>query len=242
MNNRKLNCIVVDDEPLACKGLVEYIEEVDSLNLIAVVNAPADAIKYLPDTDLMYLDINMPKISGIDFLKQVKNPPLTIITTAYQQYALEGYELDVIDYLLKPISFPRFLKATTKAIDYFKIYKGETVGISSEVAKDYFFVKSNGVLEKIVLSEILAVEAMSNYIIIYCNDKKVVAYLTLKQINEYLPADQFLKVHKSYIVACDKINKIDHDEIIVAGLTIPIGMNFKEIVEQKITNGKILKR
>lgn len=242
MNNRKLNCIVVDDEPLACKGLVEYIEEVDSLNLIAVVNAPADAIKYLPDTDLMYLDINMPKISGIDFLKQVKNPPLTIITTAYQQYALEGYELDVIDYLLKPISFPRFLKATTKAIDYFKIYKSETVGISSEVAKDYFFVKSNGVLEKIVLSEILAVEAMSNYIIIYCNDKKVVAYLTLKQINEYLPADQFLKVHKSYIVACDKISKIDHDEIIVGGLTIPIGMNFKEIVEQKITNGKILKR
>lgn len=99
---------MVDDEPLACKGLVEYIEEVDSLNLIAVVNAPADAIKYLPDTDLMYLDINMPKISGIDFLKQVKNPPLTIITTAYQQYALEGYELDVIDYLLKPISFPVF--------------------------------------------------------------------------------------------------------------------------------------
>lgn len=242
MENRKLNCIVIDDEPLACKGLVEYIQEVDSLNLIAVVNSPAEAIKYLPKSDLMYLDINMPKISGIDFLKQVKNPPLTIITTAYQQYALEGYELDVIDYLLKPISFQRFIKATTKAIDYFKIQNSDPVAISAVGVRDYFFVKSNGVLEKIMLSEILTVEAMANYIIINCSNKKVVAYLTLKQINEFLPEDAFLKVHKSYIVACDKINRIDHDEIIISGMTVPVGMNYKEIVEQKIINGKILKR
>src|SRR5687768_6641214 len=103
---KRFNCIVIDDEPLACKGMVEYISEVDSLNMVAAVNSPAEAIKYLPVTDLMYLDINMPKISGIDFLQQVKNPPLTIITTAYQQYALQSYELDVVDYLLKPISFP----------------------------------------------------------------------------------------------------------------------------------------
>ncbi|MFZ7145048.1 MAG: LytR/AlgR family response regulator transcription factor [Bacteroidota bacterium] len=242
MENRKLNCIVIDDEPLACKGLVEYIQEVDSLNLIAVVNSPAEAIKYLPKSDLMYLDINMPKISGIDFLKQVKNPPLTIITTAYQQYALEGYELDVIDYLLKPISFQRFIKATTKAIDYFRIQNSDPVAISAVGVRDYFFVKSNGVLEKIMLSEILTVEAMANYIIINCSNKKVVAYLTLKQINEFLPEDAFLKVHKSYIVACDKINRIDHDEIIISGMTVPVGMNYKEIVEQKIINGKILKR
>ncbi len=242
MENRKLNCIVIDDEPLACKGLVEYIQEVDSVNLIAVVNSPAEAIKYLPKSDLMYLDINMPKISGIDFLKQVKNPPLTIITTAYQQYALEGYELDVIDYLLKPISFQRFIKATTKAIDYFRIQNSDPVAISAVGVRDYFFVKSNGVLEKIMLSEILTVEAMANYIIINCSNKKVVAYLTLKQINEFLPEDAFLKVHKSYIVACDKINRIDHDEIIISGMTVPVGMNYKEIVEQKIINGKILKR
>ncbi|MFZ7115044.1 MAG: LytR/AlgR family response regulator transcription factor, partial [Bacteroidota bacterium] len=127
-------------------------------------------------------------------------------------------------------------------IDYFRIQNSDPVAISAVGVRDYFFVKSNGVLEKIMLSEILTVEAMANYIIINCSNKKVVAYLTLKQINEFLPEDAFLKVHKSYIVACDKINRIDHDEIIISGMTVPVGMNYKEIVEQKIINGKILKR
>ena len=236
-----LNCIVIDDEPLACKGMVEYIKEVDSLNFIAGVNNPADALKYLPETDLMYLDINMPKISGIDFLKQVKNPPLTIITTAYPQYALQGYELDVVDYLLKPISFPRFLKATTKAIDYFNLLNSDKAEIKSGERSNYFFVKSNGVLEKIMLSDIIAVEALANYITIHCSEKKIVAYLTLKQINDYLPENSFVKVHKSFIVAIEKIDKIDHDEILLGKLTIPVGVNFKEVVQQIIA-GKILKR
>lgn len=238
---KKYNCLIIDDEPLACKGLVEYINEMDSLSVLAVVHNPAEALNYLPDTDLMYLDINMPKISGIDFLQQVLNPPLTIITTAYQQYALQGYELDVVDYLLKPISFPRFLKATMKAIDYLKLLRNETDGSHSIPFNEYFFVKCNGVLEKILLQDILAIEALSNYIIIHCIDKKIIAYLTLKQINEFLPSSSFIKVHKSYIVALGKIEKIGQDEIVINKLKIPIGLNFKDDITKAI-NSKLLKR
>ena len=239
---RKFNCLIIDDEPLACKGLREYIEEVDSLHFLAAVHNPADALKHLAKTDIMYLDINMPKLSGIDFLKQVKNPPLTIITTAYQQYALQGYELDVVDYLVKPISFPRFLKATTKAIDYLKLLNPEKSKSETPVSNDYFFVKSNGILERVLLSEILAIEALTNYVIIHCGEKKIIAYLTLKQIRENLPATEFIQVHKSHIVARHKVEKIDHDEIVIQNLKIPVGSNYKNVVAEQILGGKILKR
>jgi two-component system LytT family response regulator len=239
---KKINCLIIDDEPLACKGLSEYIADIEHVNLLAVVHNPAEAIRFMPDVDLMYLDINMPKISGIDFLKLVKNPPLTIITTAYQQYALQGYELDVVDYLLKPISFPRFLKATNKAIDYLNLRRQEKTTAPAETNNDYFFVKSNGILEKIAMADILAIESLSNYIIIHCPDKKIITYLTLKQIKEYLPPAAFVQVHKSFIVAAAKIDRIDHNEIIMKNLRIPVGQNFKEAMTQQITDGKIWKR
>jgi DNA-binding LytR/AlgR family response regulator len=238
---RKINCLVIDDEPLACKGLVEYIAEVDFLHCVAAVHHPSNAIRYLPEVDVMYLDINMPRISGIDFLKQTKNPPLTIITTAYQQYALEGYELDVVDYLLKPISFPRFLKASTKAMEYLKLSEGGKADQKSVGADNYFFVKSNGVLEKIMLSDILSIEGLANYIIIHCVEKKIIAYLTLRQVKEYLSADAFLQVHKSHIVARDRIDRIDRDILYIRNLQIPVGSNFKGTLDNEIA-GKLLKR
>jgi DNA-binding LytR/AlgR family response regulator len=239
---KKLNCLVIDDEPLACKGLEEYIQEMEMLNFIASIHHPVEAVEYLTETDLLFLDINMPKISGLDFLQQLKNPPLTIITTAYPQYALKGYELDVVDYLLKPISFPRFLKATTKAVEYFKLQHTVKPDLNSTTGHEYFFVKSNGILEKILLSDVIAVQALSNYTIIHCSEKKVTAYLTLKQVNEYLSSPVFIQSHKSYVVNIDKIDKIDHDTIILGQLNIPIGLNFKSAVMERITNGKILKR
>ena len=234
---KKYSCLVIDDEPLACKGLCEYISEVEALEIKAVLNHPSEAIAHLNGTDLLYLDVNMPKISGIDFLKQISNPPLTILTTAYPQYALEGFELDVVDYLLKPISFPRFLKATTKAIDFLNQRKGDP-SINSE----YFFVKSNGVLEKIVINEIDAVEALSNYIIIHTDGRKIVAYLTLKQILSTLPASSFIQVHKSFVVAMERIQKIDREEIVVRDKKIPVGSNFKEELNRRLIDGKLLKR
>jgi DNA-binding LytR/AlgR family response regulator len=236
----KIRCLVIDDEPLACKGMAEYIGEVDTLRLLATVQNPADAISYLPQTDVLYLDINMPKISGIDFLKQIKTAPLTIITTAYPQYALQGYELDVVDYLLKPVSFARFLKATTKAVDYFHMLHSEKKTPSTPEA-DYFFVKSHGILEKISLPEIIAVKSLSNYVTIHCGEKKIIAYLTLKQIREHLPAASFIQVHKSFLVPVDKIDRIDREEIVVEKMHIPIGENFREAISRRM-EGKILKR
>ena len=236
---KKINCLVIDDEPLACKGMAEYIAEVDALHCLAAVHQAQDAMKYLPDTDLMYLDINMPKISGIEFLKQVKNPPLTIITTAYEQYALQGFELDVVDYLLKPISFPRFLKATNKALDYLKLKQTEKPAQGG--TEEYFFVKSNGVLEKIMVNEILAVEALANYIIIHCADKKIITWVTLKMVREYLPPEAFIQVHKSHIVARNRIDRIAQDILYVGHLEIPVGMSYKEALERDVA-GKLLKR
>jgi DNA-binding LytR/AlgR family response regulator len=234
---RKLKCIVIDDEPLACKGLAEYISEVDALQMIAAVNSPQDALNYLHATDLMYLDINMPKVSGIDFLQQVKKPPLTIITTAYQQYALQGFELDVVDYLLKPISFPRFIKATNKAIDYFRLSNAG----KEEQGEGFFFVKSNGILEKIYIQDIIAVESLANYVTIYCTSKKLVVYLTLKQVKDYLPSSGFIQVHKSYIAAKAKIEKVDSDSIFVSGKEIPVGSSFRDDLLKEI-EGRILRR
>jgi DNA-binding LytR/AlgR family response regulator len=238
----KLNCLVIDDEPLAGQGLEEYIGEIDSLNCLAVVNTATDAVGYLPDVDLMYLDINMPGISGLEFLQQIKNPPLTIITTAYQQYALQGYELDVVDYILKPISFSRFLRATTKAIDYLRLLQKDKPGSTAVNKEDYFFVKSNSILEKILLDEIVAVEALANYVVVHCQDRKIMTYLTLKQIKDYLPESGFIQVHKSYIVSIQKVQKIDRDIIILSNLQIPVGANFKDAVTQRVLQGKILKR
>lgn len=239
---RKLNCIVIDDEPLAGKGLAEYIGEIDSLNCVAVVHTAGEALKHLQNVDLMYLDINMPAISGIEFLKQIGNPPLTIITTAYQQYALESYELDVVDYLLKPISFPRFLKATNKAIDYLSMLQKEKPEQSSTATGNYFFIKSNNVLEKITLEDIIAVEALSNYVVIHNADRKIIAYLTLKQLSEYLPEAAFIQVHRSFIVSISRIRRIEKEHIAAGHLEIPIGANFREAVQQRILDGKILKR
>ncbi len=235
----KIKCLVIDDEPLACRGMLEYISEIDSLQVIGTANNPAEALKFMNVADLMYLDINMPVISGIDFLKQIKNPPLTIITTAYQQYALEGFELDVVDYLLKPISFQRFLKATTKAIEYHKLIQAEKK--SQPLQHEYFFVKSNGILEKIMIADINSIESLSNYIIIHLSEKNLTVYLTLKQINDFLPENSFLQVHKSHIVAIDKIHRMDTDSLTVNEQIIPVGANYRAALIRRIGN-RILKR
>ena len=234
--SKKIKCIITDDEPFARKGLQGYIEKIDFFELVAVCE---DAIQLNTNikqhvVDLIFLDIEMPYITGIDFLKSANNPPKVIFTTAYEQYALQGYELDVLDYLLKPISFDRFLKAANKAFDYFN--SGETA------SDDFMFIKAGNKLEKINFDQIYFVEAMENYVSIYLGDKKLVAHSTLKSIQQQLPAASFIQPHKSYLVNIHAIQSIEGNILNIHQYQVPISKYQKDEVLEKIVNNKLLNK
>ncbi|HYF30736.1 MAG TPA: LytTR family DNA-binding domain-containing protein [Chitinophagaceae bacterium] len=239
-----LNCIIIDDEPLARKGLKEYIADVDFLNLVGEFDNPLKATQALTtqQVHLLFLDIHMPKISGIDFLKTLQHPPLVVLTTAFPQYALEGFDLSVLDYLLKPISFDRFFKAVLKARDHHQSRHAAPHAVQEAPKDDYIFIKADNKLVKLAYNEIVFVEALQNYVAIHTHDKKHITYLTFKSIEESLPAEQFIKVHKSYLVAVSKIGSIEGNEIIADGHHIPISRNLKEEVMEKLLKGRFLKR
>ena len=238
---RKINCIVIDDEPLARKGLKEYIADVDFLEFRGEFDNPMKAAEIVTngEAELLFLDIQMPKITGLDFFKSLTNPPPVIFTTAYPQYALEGFEVNALDYLVKPISFDRFLKAVMKAKEYYEVRESNTREAGET---DYFFIKADNKLVKLSYDEILYVEALQNYVTIHTPSKKYMTYLTFKAVEDYLPADKFLKVHKSYIVAVSKIDSIEGNDIKVGEQHIPISRNQKDEVMEKLVKGKILKR
>jgi DNA-binding LytR/AlgR family response regulator len=236
-----INCVVIDDEPLARKGLKEYIADVDFLNLVGEYDNPLKAAESIGkgEVQLLFLDIQMPRITGLDFFKTLRNPPPVIFTTAYPQYALEGFEVNALDYLVKPISFSRFLAAALKAKEYYEVREKNT-GTGTD--HDYFFIKADSKLVKIVFDEVLYVEALQNYVTIHTATKKYMTYLTFKAVEDYLPADKFLKVHKSYIVAASKIDSIEGNDIRVGQQHIPISRNQKEEVMEKLLKNRFLKR
>jgi DNA-binding LytR/AlgR family response regulator len=231
-----LRCIVVDDEPMARKGIEEYIGDISYLTHMGSFESAAEAGTFLSSqsVDLMLLDIRMPKLSGIDFLKTLKEPPLIIFTTAFPDYALESYELSVLDYLVKPISFERFKKATQRALDYFLLKQPQTV-------PNYFFIKCNQKLEKVLFNEVLFVEAMQNYCIIHTDSRNLICYITLTAMNEKLPTDHFMKVHKSFIVALQKINAIKGDKIAIGAALVPISRNLRNEVMSRIVRNNLLR-
>ena len=193
-----MNCIIVDDDPLARKGLKEYVQEINFLHLVGEcenANA-AEVILKNQKVDLIFLDIEMPRLTGIDFLKSLQQKPIVIFTTAYPQYALQGYELEVLDYLVKPFPFDRFLKACTKAKEFYEIKN--SAELNSQKNDTYFFVRSDNQYEKIFYEELLFAEAMENYVILQTINKRFIAYLTFKAVENHLPANSFIKVHKSF--------------------------------------------
>ena len=236
---RKLRCIIADDEPVARKILREFIEQVPSLELTAEFKNAVRTEAFLQDNaaDVLFLDINMPRISGLQFLKRSNVKPLVILTTAYPEYALEGYELDVIDYLLKPISFDRFAKAVKKASDYLALKEKK----EAETPSTFLFVKSEKRIEKIELADIQYIESMGNYINIMTTHKKIVAYLTLKGIESKLPSDQFIKVHQSFLIPLARIEFIEGNRIKLKDASIPIGRNYRDAV-MKLVEERLLKR
>ncbi len=234
-----INCAIIDDEPLARKGLREYIADIDFLQLAGEYDSPLKAVEQIKAgaIQLLFLDIQMPRLSGLDFLKTMAKPPLTVITTAYPEYALEGFELDVLDYLVKPIAFNRFVKAVMKAKEYLSARTP-----APNVEDDFIFIKADNRLVKLFYDDILFVEATQNYITIFTKTKKYITYLTFKSIEEALPASRFLKVHKSFIVQLSKVESVDGNDLVIDAHNIPVSRANKDEVMQKILSGKFLKR
>ena len=231
-----IKCIIVDDEPFAQKGLAEYINEVDFLELIAICDNTTQAYSLLHagNVDLILLDIEMPELSGIDFLKSLRHVPAVIFTTAYPEYALQGYDLDVIDYLVKPIPFKRFLKAVNK-VKHYLAYK---IKNPSQAAgeNDYFFLKVNYQVEKIFYKDVLFVEALQNYVAIHFAGKKIVSYMTISNMEKQLPEHLFMRIHKSYIAALHKIDLITGNKVIIHTHELPISRNVKDKLMQTVAN------
>jgi DNA-binding LytR/AlgR family response regulator len=240
----KMRCIIADDEPLARKGIENYVREIPFLEHVASCSSAMEVIDALKDTtsDLLFLDIQMPKMTGLSLLRNVPNLPLTIITTAYPDHALESYELDVMDYLVKPIPFDRFVKAVNKAKDYHEIRRNDQRGKDNPGGGDFCFIKCDRSYEKIFYKDILFIEAMLNYVVIHVPGRKYISYLTLKSIEEQLPSSQFLKISKSYVVNILGVTKTDGQELSIGNVTLQIGRAFKEDVMTALLKGRLLKR
>lgn len=242
----KLKCVIIDDEPIARKVLQEYIEEVDFLELAGQAENPLKAMSILntQHVDILLLDINMPKINGIDFLKSSKSTASVIITTAYAEYAVESYGLDVLDYLVKPIGFDRFLKACNKAREAaeLKTARAGLERVQAQKPTDHFFIKSNNQIEKVFYNDLLYAEAMLNYVMLYTSTRKMMVYVTIKSLEEQLPADQFIKVHKSFIVNIGKVRSIEGNILDIGNEKITISQSLREKVVAEIVRDKMIKR
>jgi len=240
-----ISCIIIDDEPLARKGIKEYVNDTEFLHLAGEFDTALKAVELVNTgaIQLIFLDIQMPKINGLEFVKSLQHVPPVIFTTAYPQHALEGFELNALDYLVKPIAFERFLKAALKAKEYYEVRQKNKTDVSDlSATQHYFFVKADNRLVKINFDDILYVEALQNYVTIHTKDKKYITYLTFKSVEEYLPADKFIKTHKSYIVSASKIDSIEGNDLRIGNQHIPISRNEKEEVMDKLLKGKFLKR
>jgi DNA-binding LytR/AlgR family response regulator len=229
-----LRTIIVDDEPVARRGLEEDLREIAFIGLAGIAENSFQAIELVMtrQPDLILLDIEMPRLNGLDFIKSLKDPPMVIIITAYSEYALEGYQLDVIDYLIKPVDFPRLLKACGKARDFYEMKR--KAACREQPADDWFFIKCSGKYEKILFSDLLFIEAADNYVILHTAGKKFMTYTTLKNMEDLLPVKNFVKVHKSFIVAVARISHISGHEVTIGMAKIPVSRNCKEALMERI--------
>lgn len=240
----KLRCVVVDDEPLARDVLTKYIEVVDYLELTHVCENALELNQCLDShtIDLIFLDIQMPMMTGLDFLQMRTERPHVILTTAFSQYALDGFQQDVTDYLLKPITFNRFFKAAEKVRKMHELKFNLGSKASKEPDEAYFFIKCESKYEKIYIDKILFIKSLQNYVVIHTNEGNYMTLLPLKTVEENLNSDRFLKVHKSYIVPISKIESIESHELIIKGNKIPIGRSFKDETLEKVLKNNVLKK
>lgn len=233
--NNKIQCLVIDDEPFAREILKQHISGVDALVLAGTCSNAVEAISFLKEhpVDILFLDIQMPQLLGTNFIRTLKNPPKIIFTTAYRKYAVEGFELDAVDYILKPISFERFLKAVNKILQInFKTVQSsspskETPG---ESTNSFLYFRADRKMVKIFFRDILFIEALKDYIKIVTAPKTIITKYVLSTLEEMLPSSEFLRIHKSYIVALNKIESFNADSIQIAKHELPIGRLYKHDV------------
>lgn len=228
----KVKCLIVDDEPLAIEVIKAHIEKIDSLEIVSTCQNAIEAFEVLKSKkiDLIFLDIQMPGMTGTELLRSLHNPPKVIMTTAYREYAIESYELDVVDYLLKPISFERFFKAINK---YFQSVTDDVIihsPSSVPCEEGFIYIRSNKKVFKILLRDILYVESLKDYLRIYTHNKPVVTKYTISAFEERLPANQFVRIHRSFIVSLDHISSFTANTIEVADKELPIGRSYKQQV------------
>lgn len=236
-----LTCLIVDDEPLARNLLADYVQKVPYLTLAGVCSSPLEALELLRKNpvELLFLDIQMPEITGLSLLKALQNKPLVIITTAYSEYALEGYEHDVVDYLLKPITFERFLRAVEKANQRVQVAPAALPQKTSENIQPFVFVKDGTKIVRIRWDDILYVEGLKDYVTIHTRQQKVVSLQRLKVLEEQLPADQFIRIHHSYIVALNAIDAIHRGEVQIGQVFIPISDTYRKAFKEFIDRNQI---
>ncbi|MEN6455172.1 MAG: LytTR family DNA-binding domain-containing protein [Prolixibacteraceae bacterium] len=228
-----IKAIVVDDEPLARQVITQYAMEVPELEIIGCCNNALEANRMLKEgkVDLMFLDVNMPLLSGLDFLKNLQHPPLVVLTTAYSDYALEGYELNILDYLKKPFSFDRFFKAIQKAEEQLDL-----IGQKAEPRKNanYIFIKANKKTVRVEIEEIWFIEGLGDYIKIHLKDTHFVTNLSMKKMEELLPGDEFFRIHKSFIIKLDRIQSIEGNLVEIGKHRLPVGSNYRQAFNELI--------
>lgn len=228
----KINCIAIDDEPLALEKMKHYIQKISYLNLMAVFDSGINSLEFIKSSkvDLIFLDVQMEDLTGIQLLESLKTKPEVILTTAYDTYALKGFELDVADYLLKPISFERFVKAVDRVYDKLT-KKSETAFVinksNGNESDDYIFVKTEYRIQKVNFEDILFVEGMKDYLRIWTLKERIMTLMSFDKLMKKLPADNFIRVHKSYIIAWSKIESIQRNRIKIADQLIPVGETYR---------------
>lgn len=233
----KIKCLIIDDEPLAINVIKSHLEYVQDIEISGTFENAIDALNYLHEqsVDLIFLDINMPLLDGLNFVKSLVKKPLIVITSAHSEYAIETYELDVLDYLVKPISLPRFLKATTKVFRSMSQYVQPT---TNHAERPYLFIKvDKKKMKKVFFDEILVVESLKDYLKINTTSSRYIIHQTLSSFTEQLPADNFIRINRSYTVAIDKIESLEGNSVEIAGIRYVIGRTYIEEVKSKILNG-----
>ena len=229
-----INCLIIDDEPLAINVIKNHIKEIDNINVIDTFNSAINALNFMKSNtvDLLFLDINMPLLDGLDFIKSLDKKPMIVITTAYSEYAIKTYELEVLDYLMKPISFPRFLKAVNRA---FKELNSNLTSNLKIAKRAHIFIKvDKKKMQKIYLDEILIIESLRDYLKITTISNKYIIHSTLSSFTEKLPSNNFIRIHRSFTIAIDKIEAVQGNSVEIDGIKYVIGRSYIEHVKNRI--------